>query len=154
MNKNSDELSNGVTWVVVANASKAQIFSRQKRYSPLEAVQQLSEPDARAREQDLTSDSPGRAFDSGGRGRHAMEPDHSAKAHLLTTFAQQIADALTAAHQTHDFDRLVIVAAPTMLGELRHQLGDPVRRKVYSEFDKDLTGQAPGQIAALIDGRD
>ena len=151
MNNNNNELSQGVAWVVVANASRAQIFSRQKRYAPLELVQQLDEPDARVKEQDLASDAPGRAFDSGGQGRHAMEPDHSIHDHLLTTFAHRISGTENAAHQAREFTQLVIVASPSMLGELRGQLADPVRRCVRGEFAKDLTLQGPDRIAALID---
>ena len=72
MTSNTNEPATGVTWVVVADASRAEIYSRQKRFSQLEPVQHLIEPEARSKEQELASDAPGRAFDSRGEGRHCL----------------------------------------------------------------------------------
>lgn len=151
MSIDNDELTTGATWVVVADASRAEIFSRTKRRSPLEAVQLLEEPAARAREQDFDADAPGRSFDSGGQGRHAMEPEQSGRERLREDFARRIGDELEAGRLTNQFNRLIIVAAPAMLGVLRGQLGDPTSALVRMEIDKDMTGQAPEAIARLID---
>ena len=151
MTKNTNELTTGVTWVLVADASRAEIYSRKKRRSPLEPVQSLDEPEARSREGDLVSDSRGRSFDSGGEGRHAMEPDQSVKDHLLVSFANRIADVLESGRSADRYQHLVIIAAPALLGELRARISGTTRALVSAEFDKHMTGQAPADIAALID---
>lgn len=151
MRNDTSELNSGVTWVVVASADRAEFYSRQKRYSQLEAVQHLEEPGARSKEQDLVSDTPGRAFDSGGQGRHSMEPNHTGKELLRESFAHRIAEVLESARSADRFQHLVIVAAPAVLGELRSQLSSATQKRVAVEIDKHMTGQEPAAVAALID---
>jgi protein required for attachment to host cells len=151
MMNDSNELTSGLTWIVVADASSAEIYSRQKRYSQLELVQCLAEPAARNKEGELSSDEPGRAYDSGGKGRHAMEPSHSGKQHLRETFAHRIAGEIESARNADDFQHLILVAAPATLGDLRAQLSKATQRLVQAEVDKHMTGQGPMAIATLID---
>jgi len=151
MTSDTGGLITGVTWVLVADSSQADIYSRQKRLSQLESVQHLTEPEARSREQEFASDSPGRSFDSRGDGRHAMEPDHTGKDHLRETFVRRIASVLESARNANSFQNLVIVAAPALLGELRSQLSSTTQKLVVAEIDKHMTGQEPAAIAALID---
>lgn len=152
MTRNTNELGAGVTWIVVASADRADIYSRQKRYSQLEPVQHLDEPRARLKEQDLVSDTRGRAFDSGGQGRHAMEPDTTGKDHLREGFVHRIAETLEDARGADRFAHLVIVAAPAVLGALRAQLSGTTQQRVVAEIDKNMTGRDPEAIAELIDG--
>jgi protein required for attachment to host cells len=148
-----DQALTGVTWVVVADSSAAEFYVRQKRFSPLESLQRLTEPDARAKERDRVSDAPGRTFDSHGAGRHAMEPKHSGKVQLRESFTHRIAEALESAREADRFQQLVIIAAPAVLGELRARLSAGVQKTVVTEIDKHMTGQDPAAIAALIDDR-
>ncbi len=151
MSRQTSEISGGQTWVLVADASRANIYSRHKRYSQLEAVQSLTEGQARAKEQDLVADEPGRTFDRAGQGRHAMEPTHTEKEHLRTRFVHRITDLLESARQSGQYKQLIIVAAPAMLGELRGQLDAATLACVVAEFNKEMTGQQPDVIAKLID---
>jgi protein required for attachment to host cells len=151
MSKNSDLAAGGVTWVLVADAHRAEIYARHKRHSIPEIVHCLEEKQARAREQDLVADEPGRAFDRKGQGRHAMEPDHREKENVRTAFARRIAQVLESGRSSGRFDRLVMVAAPAMLGELRAQLDKPTTACIVAEFSKTLTGQTPETIANFID---
>jgi protein required for attachment to host cells len=153
MYKRTSELSGGETWVLVADASRANIYSRHKRHSPLEAVQSLTEDQARTKEQDLVADEPGRTFDRAGQGRHAMEPPHTEKEHLRTNFVHRITDVLESARQSGRYKQLIIVAAPVMLGELRGQLDAATSACVVAEFNKEMTRQQPDVIAQLIDAQ-
>jgi protein required for attachment to host cells len=148
-----DEALTRVTWVVVADSGRADIYSRQKRFSPLEPVQRLTEPEARSKEHDFASDAPGRSFDSHGQGRHAMEPDQTAKEHLRERFVRRISDVLESARNDDLFQQLVIVAAPAVLGALRQQLSQPVQQQLVAEIDKNMMDQDQAAIASLIDGQ-
>ena len=150
---NTTKLSSGETWVLVADAARADIYKRHQRRSPLEVVQCLTNDQARAKEQDLVADEPGRAFDRAGQGRHAMEPDHTEKQHLRTVFAQRITHVLEAGRKADRFTHLVIVAPPTMLGELRSQLDASTSACVIAEFNKELVGHSPEAIVKLIDSQ-
>jgi protein required for attachment to host cells len=153
MTSKPDEALTRVTWVVVADSGRADIYSRQKRFSPLEPVQRLTEPEARSKEHDFASDAPGRSFDSHGQGRHAMEPDQTAKEHLRERFVRRISDVLESARNDDLFQQLVIVAAPAVLGALRQQLSHPVQKQLVAEIDKNMMDQDQAAIASLIDGQ-
>jgi len=151
MSNGEDRPMTGATWIVVASASHADIYARKKRFSALEVVHRLTEPDARAKERDLSSDAPGRSFNSHGSGRHAMEPDHTAREHLRGDFARRIAADVESGRAAGHFQHLMIVASPDMLGALRGHLSDAARRLVSLEISKDMTAMGPGAIGVEID---
>ena len=124
-------------WVVVADKSKARIFTVDDPRGELLAEGMLEHPEARQREQTLTSDRPGRSFDSKGGGRHAMgspvEPDRQE----TIRFARQIAGHVETAHNNGQCDRLMLVAGPPLLGLLREHLKTTSGLKI-SEIEKNL----------------
>lgn len=124
-------------WVVVADKSKARIFTVADPRGALLDEGILEHPQARDREQTLTSDRPGRSFDSKGQGRHAMgssvEPDRQE----TIRFAKHITDHLQAAHYKGRCDRLMLVAGPPLLGLLRENLKTASGMKI-SELEKNL----------------
>ncbi len=127
------------TWVVVADGTRARILEASSANGPLNEIDGLVHPEGRLRDRELTSDLPGRAFDSGGQGRHAMESKVDPKRQEHIRFAAELADFLEAARVAHKFDELVIVAAPTFLGQLRDKLSRAITRLITSQIDKDLT---------------
>ncbi len=52
------------------------------------------------------------------------------------------------------FDRVILVAPPATLGDLREALSDHVRAAVYAELDKDLTktpvAELPQHLGAVL----
>lgn len=129
--------------VVVADQSKARIFTVDDPHGPLQQVDELEHPEARKREQELTSDRPGRSFDSSGQGRHAMGTSVEPKKEEAIRFAKQVAGYLQAAHHEGRFNRLLLVAGPPLLGLLRDRLKSLSGVKV-TEIEKNL-----GQYDAL-----
>ncbi|MGD8593518.1 MAG: host attachment protein [Gammaproteobacteria bacterium] len=127
-----------ITWVVVAESSRARIFSLEKVKGPMDEILTLDHPDSRAHEQELTSDLPGHAFDSGGQGRHALNSSVEPKQQETIAFAKQIAEHLNAHRKAGDYDKLVIFAAPAFLGLLRERLNDQTNKLVVHESNKNL----------------
>ncbi|MGH8613607.1 MAG: host attachment protein [Gammaproteobacteria bacterium] len=60
---------------------------------------------ARTYARDLTSERPGRSFDS--HGRHAMEPETDAKRHEAKVFAKEVAERIERARMEGELDELV-----------------------------------------------
>ncbi|MDA7947502.1 MAG: host attachment protein [Hyphomicrobiaceae bacterium] len=87
---------------------------------------------------EIDADRPGRTFDSGGEGRHAMEPPNDAKRHAKQEFHRHIAGDIEAALKAGEFDRLVIVAAPATLGDLRQEFSKSVTDRIHGEIAKNL----------------
>lgn len=138
-------------WVVVADESRATIYAREKRFSPMQVVESLRNDTAREKDRNLVTDRSGRAFDSRGAGRHAMGGDESGtKLQSYLVFAKEIAERISSGRQHGKFDRLVVVAAPRFLGVLRPALmaaGIEAER----EIDKEVTGRGAAFIQELID---
>lgn len=78
-------------------------------------------------------------------GAASANTHHSAEAHKAPrekdaqSFAHDIAAWLDQAVKADAFDRLVLAAAPHMLGDLRKVLGKTVQSRIVAEVDKDLT---------------
>ncbi len=125
-------------WVLVADASRARYFETDSPMGELRETADMVHPESRLHERAIRTDKQGRAFDSSGSGRHALDERESIREQAATTFAIEIADYLDKARTEHAFDRLIVVAPPKFLGELRERLDDNVRDLISLELDKDL----------------
>jgi len=132
-------------WIVVADQSKARIFTVDDPTGALLDVEQLAHPEARERARELGSDRPGRSFDSAGQGRHAMGTSVAPKEQEAIRFAKQISDHLNAACKAGRCDRLYLVAGPHFLGLLREQL-EPLNNVEITEIGKNLGQYSPHEI--------
>jgi protein required for attachment to host cells len=126
-------------WILSGNSSRAMLFRADGPSEPLVEIAQWDNPEARARQLDLADDKPGRVYDSHGQGRHAVEMDTAPKTREQLRFASQLAAELEKGRVEHAFDKLVLVAAPGFLGQLRAQFHDPLRDTIALEIDKDYT---------------
>ena len=134
------------TWVLVADNSRARIFLAETRNGPLLEIEALAHPESRLHAQELTSDLPGRAFDSGGQGRHAMELEVEPKQHEVQAFARHISDRLETGREKNQYDQLAVIAAPALLGILRKQLSVNTSRMVIYELDKNISRMSAQDI--------
>jgi len=141
------------TWVVVADSSAARIFTAATPTGGLDERESLAHPEGRMRAQELTSDLPGRAFDSKGKGRHAMESEVGPREHEAIAFAREIAGRIAAARSRGELDRVVLVAAPEFLGLLRDALDATTRRAVEAEFPLNLVKMTPAEIRSRLPGK-
>ena len=127
------------TWVLIADGAHARIVVNEGpgRGINREPVREFEGPNLPARE--IMADKPGRTFDSAGYGRHAKELPTDPKEHEQHVFHRTIARFLEEEANRGAYDRLVIVAPPRALGDLRAVLPPAVRAKVTGELNKDLT---------------
>jgi len=95
------------------------------------------------------SDRPGRSSASPGVARSAMEEadwHHIAK----ERFAGELADALYRHAHANLFDKLVIIAPPKILGNLRKAFHAEVAERVAAEIPKELTSHPVAEIERLL----
>lgn len=133
------------TWVIVADNSRARVFTSETPSSPLIEVDSIVHPEARMHDRDITSDLPGRGSGTGGS-RHSYETETDAKDYENLGFAKRIAGFLDEARKSDKFKQLIIVAAPSLLGNLRSGLNDQTRKLVSLELDKNLSQLSPAEI--------
>ena len=137
-------------YIAVADSAGCRLFAADEPTGPLRELEDLSHPEARLHERDLVSDLPGRAFDSMGAGRHAMEVQVSPKKQEAINFAGRIAERLEAGRTNNEFDKLALVAAPEFLGLLRDKLSAPLRGLVTHEIGKNLVREDARTIRARL----
>lgn len=125
-----------IVYVVVADQSRARLFIQEGAGKRLRELDELTNPEGRMHEQELSSSRPGRSFDSKGPGRHAMEPKTNAKKHSAIRFAQEICTYLET--NRDEYDKLILIAPPEFLGLLRENLPDALVQLVSQEIDKDV----------------
>lgn len=140
-------------WVLAANSGNATLYAADSPTAPLTELETFDNPGARAKQMDLTSDRPGRSFDSHGEGRHAMETDVEPKEQEQIRFAKLIADRLEQGRVDNDFERLVVVATPAFLGQLRANFGTSLSSLVSLQIDKDYTALRPEAVRARLPER-
>lgn len=128
-----------VTWVLIADGGSARFFSNEGPGKGLAALQpeevRIDLPESR----EINADRPGRTHDSAGAGRHAMEPPSDPKEERKRVFLDTIAHGINAAAVAGEYDRLVVIAPPKALGELRAKLNDHAQKRIHAEMAKDLT---------------
>lgn len=137
------------TWVLVADGEKALILENQTdAEDPFLTV-------VRKKEQENPSDleqsanRPGRMHDNGPGQRSALD-DTDWHELAKERFADELADLLYGHAHKGSFDALVLVASPSVLGELRDQLHQEVSAKVIHEIPKTLTNHPLDKIEKLV----
>lgn len=132
-------------WVVVADGARGRFFRLSEDRDLVSAYAHELVGETLAR-RDIVSDRPGRTFDRGGDGRHAMEPHSDPKRHAKTVLAREIGRLLEEERKKRSFDQLVIVAPPQFLGDLRGEMSKSLQALIATEVNKDLSKLAPHQL--------
>ena len=139
-----------ITWALVADRSEARILENRGPGKGLTVVEDIHHPEGNLQDKDVKSDKPGRSFDKGGMGRHAMEPHELPHEHIAHVFAKFLAEKLRHARVEHRFERLVLAAEPTFLGRLRAELDEPTRKLVSGEVPKHLLGEGDHHLTEAL----
>ena len=133
--------------IVVADRETAHFFVHHHPGATLEghgpSVEQPSVGDRNA-------DRPGRAFDSHGAGRHAMEPPSSYQDLERQSMAAEIGKRVADHFHADEVDRLVLIADPKLLGELRTSLDPAIRDRIALELGKHLTQATTDELAERL----
>jgi len=139
-------------WVLVADKSKAKLYKMKGRVGELTLDHEWVHPASRQHEQELTSDLPGRAFDSVGDGRHAMSQEVDPKDHEAELFAQELITEMEKAATSGLFSRFYMIASPQFLGLLRKKMGASLRDLVVDEVAKNLTAMDASEVREYLSG--
>jgi len=137
-------------WVIVADSTRCRVFTQELKSGPFEEIDDLVRPSARLREHDRLTDRPGRAFDSAGAGRHAMERSQKARDGEARKFAHEIVERLDDARKENAIDGLVLIAEPQLLGLVREKLTGPLQKLIELEIPANLTSADVETIYARV----
>lgn len=142
-----------VTWILIADGATAKVFEHNGPGKGLQVVGDLMFEQTPLKAGEIMADRPGRSISSmGGGGRSAMEYSSDPVAVRERRFVENVAEELERKHQQHAFDRLIIAAAPTALGDLRPAFSRGLRDTIVAELPKDLTNLPTAQLSQHFDG--
>jgi protein required for attachment to host cells len=136
-------------WVLVADNSRAKLFSTQSGNGALVEEASFEHAESRLHDRDLTSDLPGRDVDGQGGGPHTMEQRVDPKDEQAIQFAEQLIAHLEDGRVHQRYDKLYVAAPPTLLGMLRERYGQ-IAPLVAGEVDKHLTQCTLAELRAHL----
>lgn len=136
-------------WVVVADGEKA-LFLRNEgdsEYPNLQVFREMTEENPPTREQG--TDRPGRHYDGATVNKSGFEETDW---HRLgkERFADDIAEKLYKMAHRGDFEKIILVAPPVVLGEMRKVLHKEVSDRVCGEVPKTLTNHPVSEIEKIL----
>lgn len=141
------------TWIIVANSSQARFFTAETATGPITEFHDLVHGDSRLHASEITSDLPGKDSDSQGAGRHGLEARTPIKKRESVQFAHEVSDYLNHARTTDQFNRLIVIAAPTFLGELRSTMDKDTAAMVISWTEKNIAKDSVEKIRSSLPDR-
>jgi len=128
------------TWILIADGATAKVFEHAGPGKGLRAVNEMQFEQEPLQAQEIMADRPGRAASAGAAGaRSAMEYSSDPVAVRERRFVENVAEELEKQLQKGAFERLIVAAAPTALGDLRPAFSKGVRDTIVAELPKDLT---------------
>ena len=140
------------TWILIADGAYARILLNDGPGRGVHLVPGLDFSVSHDADHEINADRPGRTFDRLGPGRHAKEPASSPHRLRKAKFAKDLVALLHHKLAEDAFDRLIVVAPPKTLGDLRSEMSKPVLNRISGELAKDLTQIPDRQIARQLEG--
>ncbi|MFD1611527.1 host attachment family protein [Sphingomonas tabacisoli] len=146
------------SYVLVADGQKMLFFRNQgdEVFPNLEVVSAAEHPDAETRDQG--TDEPGRSAAGGAARASGMGVKAGRSAYSETDFhtleeqhfAADAAEMLKKRALANEFEKLLIVAPPSTLGDLRKHYHKEIEQRLIGEIPKDLTNHPVSEIEKII----
>jgi protein required for attachment to host cells len=140
------------TWIVIADGANAKVFEHSADNPKLEPVRGVGFATRLPRTRELVTDRLVRSFESQGRARHAKTERTDPHRELKRTSAEKLAGMLEAQLAAKRYERLVLVAPPVTLGDLRDALAKGVRVRVAGELAQDLVKTPQSRLLRHLRG--
>jgi protein required for attachment to host cells len=138
------------TWILVADGARARVFVNEGVGKGVRELSDRAFVGSRMRGRDIQSDRPGRTYDRAGHGRHAMEPPTDPQEKAESDFLRDVVGWLSEKGHEGAFDRLILIAAPRALGEVRQVMPKPLAQKVTGEIAADLTKSDASEVERRV----
>ncbi len=136
-------------WILVADGEKALFLKNDgdARSPDLNVVREVRDDNPATREQG--TDRPGRFSDGPGTHKSAVADTDW---HRLgkERFADEIAERLYTMAHRGDFEQIVLIAPPLVLGEMRRKLHKEVTDRILAEVPKTLTNHPVPEIERIL----
>ncbi|MEO6563917.1 MAG: host attachment protein [Nitrosospira sp.] len=138
------------TWILVANRSGAKLFERTGS-EDVKLKENIVHPDGRLKAHDIDTDAPTRTVDTGGHGQHGTGSPVSPTEHIAEQFAKKLGELLDKGRTDHAYTKLVLIAEPGFLGELRNGLDQNTAALVSKTIGKNLPDISEHDLPDYLD---
>ena len=134
-------------WIVIANRISARIYCEK----PFQHIITLKNPLGKERNRELRYDQPGfsHAKFGGPSSTHSLTGEKDPHEYATVEFAKEIRNYLKKESTQNNFDSLLIVAEPKMMGRMRNQLPKELISKC-EWISKDLGHVPEGELLQAI----
>jgi protein required for attachment to host cells len=126
------------TLIIVADKSRARLFSIDSPKGPLHELEDFVSPRARLHGNQRLTDGRSRAHTKEHE-HHTFPPPEPDQYPEAIEFAGDLARRIDEGRQQREFERLILVASPDFLGTLRKKLSPSAAKLVERSFDSNLT---------------
>lgn len=140
------------TWILIAHRAGARIVSHAGPGHGLSLLEEIAHPEGRLRPHEIEADAPGRVHDRMGSHRHGVATEESATEHVARVFAKSLAERLRHGAETAQYEQLVLIAGPKLLGKLRDALDNGTAAHVIATVDRDLRDVSLADLPAHLAG--
>lgn len=138
------------TWILVADAAHARLFEVPHPGEPFQFREEFDNPAGRAKGRDFLLKEDGAIqHQEGSVFRSSMEP-LSMKKVEARRFAHSLAQMLDKSVARHQFERLILVAAPEFLGMLRKELSQNVENTLLDSIPRDYGRSNARELETLL----
>lgn len=145
--KDTETKPKNIHWIVLADASRAQVFETDPTLEVLTPIDSHAHAD----------EAPAVAVvevEAGSGREHAGGPhksfEHKADSQTADVFAREVATAIEAGRVAHRFAHLVLIAPPSFLGALRGHLSADATRCVVGSVAHEWTAVPLHELAGRI----
>jgi len=145
---------NDRTWYLIANATTAKIFERPARSRPAGKIWDDVDDAAARRPREIDTDRPGASHDRYGHGMPPMDREEGPDERAAANRARELAERLREARSAGRFDRLLVIAEPSMLGRIRGELDGPTAGLLAATDDRNLADERDDHLRRRLDRLD
>ena len=126
-------------FVLVADATRAEMLRRQRGNPPFATVATFDNPDSHLPERAFGTERPGRTHESVGPRRTAIAARTPSRVRVLAAFATELAAAIEKAVASGRGTQFVVAAPPRLLRMIEARLNPEAGEAVTRTVPKDLT---------------
>jgi protein required for attachment to host cells len=140
------------TWILIADGARARIVENDGPGRGVHALAGMTFASDHPATHDIVDDREGRTHASVGQARSAIDAHQDPHRELKRAFARSLADTLARGAKQKAFDRVVLVAPPVTLGDLRACLDELVKGRIAGELAHDLTKIPNDDVPRHLEG--
>ena len=123
--------------VVNTNSNMCRIYHYTKHPAELTLLKEISHPGNKLKISDLTSDKQGH-YQGDTAGHGAYSPHKDAKEVEIDNFSREITRELNQERNKNEYDAVIVIAPPHMIGLLYQHINKHVKDLVINKIDKNL----------------